>query len=271
VHNFVNNMGKKQAARPFVICNLQRYKGRGEKSKMPWLTQTAKNDVVAQICDRIWLAVVQRTLRPGARLKEEELAEIFGATRARVRQALVLLEQDGLVCLVPNRGACIAEPSVEEAQDAFSARLLIEQRLVARLCARVTDGQLDQLRDHIARERRAHELGDSEAVIRLSGEFHMLIARMTEAELLFKILRTLTIRTSLITAMYQTQATQTCGPDEHARILAAIAAGDAARACDEMTHHLQHLESALRLSESDRPVSELREALLGAGQRAKTG
>lgn len=228
---------------------------------MPWLTHTTKNDVVNEICDRIWLAVVQRTLRPGARLKEEDLAEIFGATRARVRQALAILEQDGLVSLIPNRGACIAEPSIADAQDAFSARLCIEQRLVTRLCRAVTPEQVATLRAHIAQERAAHQAQDSEAMIRLSGEFHMLIAKLSEADLLFKILRTLTIRTSLITAMYQAQATQTCGPDEHERILEAIAAGDEARAIAEMAHHMHHLESALRLSERPMPVSELHAAL----------
>ncbi len=228
---------------------------------MPWLSHSTTNDVINQICDRIWLAVVQRTLRPGARLKEEELTEIFGTTRARVRQALSILEQDGLVTIYPNRGACIAEPGVEDAQDAFSARLAIEQRLVTRLCRSASVEDIATLRDHIAQERAAHARGDSEAVIRLSGEFHMLIAKLSGAELLLKILRMLTIRTSLITAMYQTQATQTCGPDEHDRILTAIEARDEARASNEMAHHLHHLETALRLSDTPIPVSGLREAL----------
>lgn len=234
---------------------------------MPWLSHSTTNEVINQICDRIWLAVVQRTLRPGARLKEEELTEIFATTRARVRQALAILEQDGLVTITRNRGACIAEPSVDDAQDAFSARLAIEQRLVIRLCRKASPEDITTLREHIAQERAAHARGDSEAVIRLSGEFHMLIARLAEAELLLKILRTLTIRTSLITAMYQTQATQTCGPDEHDRIVAAIEMRDEQRASFEMTHHLQHLETALHLSEAPMPVSGLREALHGMAQK----
>lgn len=229
---------------------------------MPWFSTTPKHDVVRRICERIWLAVVQRSLRPGARLKEEDLAEIFGATRARVRQALTVLEQDGLVSLTPNRGACIAEPGIEDAQDAFSARLCIEERLVLRLCRQAGPEDIAALRDHIARERAAHQDADSEAIIRLSGEFHMLIARLADAELLSKILRMLTIRTSLITAMYQTQATQTCGPDEHERIVAAIEARDEAAAAEAMRHHLAHLESALRLDEARPPVTALREALL---------
>ncbi len=232
---------------------------------MPWLAPTPKNQVVNEICDRIWLAVVQRTLRPGTRLKEEDLAEIFGATRARVRQALALLEQDGLVTLSPNRGACIAEPGIEEAHDAFATRLHVEQRLVTRLCRKITAEQVVTLRAHVARERAAHQAGDSEAMIRLSGEFHMLIATLAEGELLHRILRTLTIRTSLITAMYQARSAQTCGPDEHARIVDAIAARDEVTAIAEMTHHMQHLEAELDLSDQNQPAAGLRSALLGRG------
>lgn len=228
---------------------------------MPWLSEQNQNDVVTQICDRIWLAVVQRSLRPGARLREEELAEIFGVSRARVRQALAMLEHHGLVSLIPNRGACIAEPSIEDAQDAFAARLCIEKRLLTRLCRTVSARDIARLRAHVARERTAHENQDSESMIRLSGEFHMLIARITGAELLQKILRSLTIRTSLITAMYQPQSTQTCGPDEHARIVDAIEARDEAQAIAEMEHHMRHLEADLCLENSFIPVSALSAAL----------
>ena len=58
-----------------------------------------------EIYNRIWLSIAERKLKPGTRLKEEQLAEIFSMSRARVRQALSALEHDGLVTLVPNRGA----------------------------------------------------------------------------------------------------------------------------------------------------------------------
>lgn len=228
---------------------------------MPWLNDVTSNDVVAHICDRIWLAVVQRSLRPGARLKEEDLAEIFDVSRARVRQALAILENDGLITLVPNRGACIAEPGVEDARDAFYTRGFIESRLVERLCACARPEDIARLRAHIALERDAHVAQDSEAIIRLSGEFHLLIARLSGAEFLAKILRTLTTRTSLITAMYQAQETQTCGPSEHEAIVDAIEAGDVAAARDRMHHHLHHLEAALKLHEAKPPATGLREAL----------
>ncbi len=70
---------------------------------------------VQEIRDRIWNAIAERKLRPGTRLKEEQLAEIFQASRARIRQALSLLDRDRLVTLIPNRGGFVAEPNHTDA------------------------------------------------------------------------------------------------------------------------------------------------------------
>ena len=67
---------------------------------------------IDEICSRLWLAIAERKLRPGARLKEEELCAIFSVSRARVRAALARLESSGLVTLVPNRGAFVSEPTI---------------------------------------------------------------------------------------------------------------------------------------------------------------
>ncbi|WP_162825479.1 GntR family transcriptional regulator, partial [Escherichia coli] len=50
-----------------------------------------------QIVEKVWLSIAERRLRPGVQLKEEQLATIFGVSRARIRQALSVLERDGLV------------------------------------------------------------------------------------------------------------------------------------------------------------------------------
>ena len=165
------------------------------------MTARAPQPSVAQIHQRIWLAIVRRRLRPGSRLKEEELAEVFGTTRARIRQALAALERDGLVTHQPHRGACICEPSADEAADTFFARQAIELRLIDRLSARATPEALARLTAHVAAERRAHARGDADAVVRLSGEFHLLIATLVGADFLGEVLRTLIARSSLITAM----------------------------------------------------------------------
>src|SRR5690606_7774722 len=114
---------------------------------------------------------------------------------------------------VPNRGAFVSKPSIEEARDVFFARRTIEERLVERLCAIVDDKAARRLRDHVEAERRAHDADDVEGAIRLSGAFHMLIAELAQSQILAGLLRDLVSRTSLITALYQSQEAHNCGPD----------------------------------------------------------
>ena len=226
------------------------------------------NDTSAQkappqeiIYARIWSAIAERKLRPGTQLKEEQLAELFSVSRARVRQALAALERDGLVTIFRNRGAFVSEPSIEEARDVFFARRMIEARLVERLSAAPSGDAIDRLRKHLELEKAAHLAQDRKAIIHLSGEFHLLIAELAGSRYLWQVLRDLISRTSLITAVYQSHDTTSCGPDEHGLIVEAIANGDAAHANRLMDHHLEHIEAALDLREEKTRSTDLRDIL----------
>jgi DNA-binding GntR family transcriptional regulator len=91
-----------------------------------------------QIVERVWLSIAERRLRPGVQLKEEQLASIFDVSRARIRQALAALQRDGLVTIVPNRGAIVCKPSVDDARDVFFVRRAVERRIVERLCTSIS-------------------------------------------------------------------------------------------------------------------------------------
>jgi DNA-binding GntR family transcriptional regulator len=214
------------------------------------------------IYDRIWVAIAEHRLVPGKRLKGEELADIFAVSRAKVRQALQNLARDGLITLVPNRGAVVSKPSIEEARDVFFARRTIEERLVERLCSIIDAEGVARLRAHVDAERQAHVDGDMAAVIRLSGAFHMLIAELAASPILAGLLRDLISRTSLITALYQAREVISCGPDEHGAIADAIAAKQAERALAAMQHHLAHIEGQLDLRDRAAPFPELRDILV---------
>lgn len=211
------------------------------------------------IYDRIWTAIAERKLRPGTRLKEENLADIFDVSRAKVRQALAALERDGLVTIQPNRGAAVAQPTIEEARDILFARRTVETRLVERLCATHTDAMIARLRAHVAEERSARQRGDTTAVIRLSGGFHMLLGDLAGSPYLAEVLRDLVSRTSLIVAMYQIPSHADCGPDEHAEVVARIGAGDVDGAKGAMEHHLGHLEARLDLDDDRSRDVDLRD------------
>ncbi|CAN7348639.1 MULTISPECIES: GntR family transcriptional regulator [unclassified Devosia] len=217
---------------------------------------------VEHIAERIWLSIAERRLRPGMRLKEAELAEIFGVSRARIRQVLTALERDGLVKTEANKGAIVAEPSAEEARDIFHIRREVEQRVLARLIGHLDAEKLLDLFAHVAKERAANATNDQREIIKLSGGFHLMLAEMAGADFLWGLMRDLVSRTSLITAAFRDSDKYNCGPDEHEELLMHLKNGDLQKAQHAMVHHLEHVENELKLSGNLDLARSLKDALL---------
>lgn len=213
------------------------------------------------IYERILAAIFEHRLQPGTKLGEDRLARIFGVSRARIRRILPRLAHERLVTLEPNRGAFVAKPSVAEARDIFDARRLIEPGIVARFMRTAERGAVARLRAHVGAERKARAAGDNPAIIRLSGEFHVLMAEIAGNTMLARTMRELTSLTCLIIALYDSPAVPHCRSDEHAEIVDAIAAGDKARATRLMVDHLNHVEQGLDLNIDQAAAVDLEQAL----------
>ena len=217
------------------------------RGDLPAVRAAAKPLSVAAIHEKLLNAIVEHRLPPGTQLVEDKLAGVFKVSRTKIRQALAQLAHDLVVELLPNRGAFVAKPSVEFAREVFEARRLIEPALIQRLMARARPVDLHKLREHVALELAAHAAGKRRAVIRLSGEFHLLIAEMAGNSLLAKHLREIESLTSLIIILYEGQTLPSCPSHEHSELVDAIERGDAAQAAGLMLTHLQHVEASLDL------------------------
>ena len=214
----------------------------------------------AEIVDRVVHAILAGRLKPGTRLGEVQLGELFGVSRTRVREALMRLEARGIVQVSARRGWFVFEPSPDDARDAFAARRAVEIGLLH--CSRNVDAPaLEQLRAHIRREQAAIEAADVGARSFLLGDFHVCMAQALGNRALADILRDLTARTVLTAMLYQSQhdAAESCA--DHARIVAALEAGDIREAVRLMDEHIGDVEAALGVRTDADPLSSLREAL----------
>jgi DNA-binding GntR family transcriptional regulator len=200
-----------------------------------------------RIVDSISAAIVERRLMPGTKLAEQQIADIFKVSRTLVRQALNQLSRDHLVTLEPARGAFVAQPSVDEARQVFEVRRMLETALVKRLCARITDAQVAELRAHLRDELDAVRRTDVPGRTRLLADFHAVLARMAGNEVLAQLLADLLSRSSLIALMYQSSHSAEHSQDEHVALVDAIERRDARAAARLMEQHLQHVENNLRL------------------------
>lgn len=200
------------------------------------------------IYQRIQTGILERRLLPGAKLAEERLAKVTGASRMKIRQVLARLAHEQIVTLIPNRGAYVSRPTVDEAREMFETRRLIEPPLVAKLCRQATSGDIEVLRAHLDKERRARQQDDLRSIIRLSGEFHIHMVDMVANGILARVIRELTSLTCLIITLYDKPNAPACPQHEHADLVDLIEAGDAAAAEQHMLNHLNHIEHTLDLN-----------------------
>src|SRR6187399_3326465 len=97
--------------------------------------------VRSRVAQKLREAIMSGKLKPGQRLVERELCEMTGVSRPSIREALRLLEADGLVNTVPHRGPVVSTISLEEARQLYTARAVLEG-FAGRECARLNDPEV---------------------------------------------------------------------------------------------------------------------------------
>jgi DNA-binding GntR family transcriptional regulator len=230
----------------------------------PRLAVSGLNGLETEIFSAIHAAIIEQRLLPGARLTEEELAEIYDTSRMRIRRVLLALAHTGMIDLPPGRGAHVARPSAAEARSVFSARRLIEGRLLEQPEAAPGVATLEALDALVRQEDNAAHANDRAAMIQLSGAFHVELARAYGNPVIAEIVAGLVTRSSLIIALFQTRPTSCCLPGDHGKLLETLIAGHLTAAGEDMRAHLEAIESALNLEPLPIIPLDLRNILVGA-------
>jgi DNA-binding GntR family transcriptional regulator len=227
------------------------------------IAAASKDDIYGRIYD----AIVEHRLLPGTKLSEERVAELFSVSRTQVRGVLQRLAVEQLVTLIPNRGAFVTVPTVEDAHDVLEVRRTLEPAIVLRLIERIAGGKaagaIKQLRALVKREQQAHDSGDRRAAVRLSGEFHVQLAELAGSSIMARMMRELTPLTCLAILTFEAPTGAACPNDEHSMLIDAMEAGQKKVAVALMTDHLHHIEKSLNLHAQEEAEIDLAEALLG--------
>lgn len=216
---------------------------------------------VEEIVARLTEAVHEHRVQPGTKLREDEVGEIFGVSRTLVRQALRSMEHDGLVTIERNRGAFVAKPTLKEAREVFEARALVEPRTARAAAERATAQDIALLERHIEKEHVALDRDEAGLALKLSGEFHVAIARIADQQTIEQFLRQLVSRSSLVIALYWRRRNALCESNAHHALLQALRDGDGDSAEELMKGHLLDLLSQLDLRDRPTGPASLRDAL----------
>ncbi|MCL5778637.1 GntR family transcriptional regulator [Limibaculum sp. FT325] len=176
-------------------------------------------------------------LPPGARLREAELAERLGISRTPVREAIRMLESDGLVVHAPRAGATVRRLEHAEVVELYEMRAVLEgaaARLAARAASEAEIAELEALNAEIA------AAPDAAAAYELNREFHRMLLEAAKNRYLVKSMNALQ---QTLTVLGPTTLTDPGRAEqavaEHASVLAALAARDGARAEAEMRAHIE--------------------------------
>lgn len=208
-----------------------------------------------RVRDELRHAIVEGILEPGERLGAEALAQRFGTSRTPVREALVLLEHEGLVDLHPHRGGVVRAFDSGDVLDLYEVRALIEPEAAARAAVRIDEETLARLEATCAREEAL--VGDAPDVvdehIALNEEFHRLVVGAAGSPRLAAAMRAATgipraFRTTFWSSEDQRRQSLFC----HRQLVAALRAGrpDLAEAIMRM-HILGAKEFLMDVSEED--------------------
>jgi len=176
------------------------------------------------------------------------------------RRALATLTAWQVVEHLPNRGAYVSTPTVEDARNIFQARRAIETTICRNVVRNATDEDIAALRAHL-HEEHACKASDRSVVIRLTRGFHLLLARLGGNPVLTRYMEELTMRSSLIIGLYGTAQSALCNDDEHREIVDAIEARDEKATLAALDEHLRGIEHQINFDLTAPPTNVLADAL----------
>lgn len=195
----------------------------------------SKSDAVYRTLKR---AILDQALAAGTKLPEDSIGERLGVSRTIVRQALARLNGEGLIEQRPHKGACVAQPSLQDGNNIFAVRRALEALVVDTLAGKLTPQQIKQLETHVDAEDAARST-NSATSIQLAGEFHVLLAQLTDNDVLSRYVTELVSRSSLILSLYGRPHSSDCAVSEHRDLISALTKGDTDKARVLMIDHIE--------------------------------
>ena len=196
------------------------------------------------VLERLRALILTGEYGPDERLVEEQLAERLGVSRTPVRQALTMLEAEGLVEIAPNRGATVCSFTVEDVWDIYDLRAVLEGHAARRAAGRIGRQELQRLRELAGEmEGLAGLFDDHEEEIRtlvgLNQEFHGTIVEASRNRRLKRLInRTVEIPLMFKAFFWYTPHERVISNHYHRQILESLQKGDADRAEIIMREHV---------------------------------
>ncbi len=159
-------------------------------------------------------AILRGELEPGERLPEIQLADKLGVSRTPIREAIRKLELEGLVIMIPRKGAVVAEITEKSLRDVLEVRRALEELSVKLACEKIQEEEIEALKVAAKEFEDALKTGDVTAYAEADVKFHDIIYHTTDNERLIQLLNNLSEQ------MYRYRVEYLKREDSHETLLA---------------------------------------------------
>ena len=191
-------------------------------------------------------AILRGELKPGERLMEIQLANKLGVSRTPIREAIRKLELEGLVLMIPRKGAEVAQITEKNMQDVLEVRKALEELSVQLACERITPEQVEEMKLAAEEFRKVLKSGDVTKIAEADVKFHDIIFAATNNQRLVTLLNNLREQMYRFRVEYLKQ--KECYPqllEEHDKLIALISGGNVEEACEIMGRHIDNQASTV--------------------------
>lgn len=199
-----------------------------------------------EVAVRLRQRIVEGQLAPGAKLNERELAELLNVSRTPLREAIKMLAAEGLVELLPNRGAVVAQMSAQDVADTFEVIAGLEGQSGELAAQRITDAELAEIRALHYEMMAAYTRRDLPTYYRLNAQIHTQINAAARNPVLAQTWRTVNARLQALRFRSNfDEAKWKRAVKGHERMVELLAARDAAGLRALLIEHLMHKRDAV--------------------------
>ena len=192
-------------------------------------------------------AILKGELQPGERLMELQLASKLGVSRTPIREAIRMLEQEGLAVTVPRKGAEVARMTLKDMEDVLEIREALDELAAQIACERISSEQMNRLMDTKKEFERSLASGEVKEIADVDVKFHDIIYEATDNAKLVYLLN------NLREQLFRYRVEYLKNPEnypaliqEHEAIVSALEARDKAKVTEAMHEHVTNQAVAVK-------------------------
>jgi len=216
-----------------------------------------KSSLVDEVCQYLRTGIYGFVLKPGQPINESKLMKYTGVSRSPIREAFRILEGEGLIERISQRGVFVKEISLREIRETYAVLAVLEALAAEEATPRLTESQLNQLADMCTKMQGSAQNKDIKLWSELNYRFHKLFIKAANNNLLEKSLKNYQSKTTwfMSAGLHVHEAFQN-SLKEHREILEAFSERDAALAAERVRKHIKEagikVEQAFMSEKADR-------------------